>query len=174
MPEFKTGDRIEVAGINADGRPRYFLAELDGRVYYRSGKLDAYHAPPSAVSAYVEPWPFKVGDRIAMRGGTPDRIVYTVMAIYPDGRVFLAYFIRGKVEDAYANTSETKQWERVSDETAKPPTLRDRDGRVWRPTGRSNDAGEPYYTYLGNPNNRSTRDMILAGGHGPLTEVADA
>jgi hypothetical protein len=176
MSDFKTGDRITVADSLTPDKPRYFLAELDGWLYYRTGdgsvgQREAWGTDPGDVSAYVPPFPFKVGDRIRQRkaGSILSGIVYTVMAVEGD-MVHLAFYDRGIVKPAASEVRCADTWELATD-PAKPPALRDRYGVMWRPTGRTSESGEAYYSTWGNVENKTTRRSLLARSFGPLTEV---
>lgn len=178
MSDFKTGDRIVVAGPGTKDTPRFFLAEFQGNVYYVRGDShrSSYSVSPDRVSAYVPPepaFPFKVGDRIRKPGDSMlHDIVYTVMAV-KGADVHLAYFKYDKVNPASGRAADPwDKWERVSDgEPATPPDLRDNQGTVWNPTGRVSPDGKPYYSMSGNVNNKTTRASLIGAGYGPLTEV---
>jgi hypothetical protein len=175
VSDFKTGDRITVTGPTS-ATERFFLAEFQGNVYYVRGdnSRTAFGVSPERVSAYVPPFPFKVGDRIRMRKTSSGirHIVYTVMAVEGD-MVHLAFYDKGVVRPASSEVRFAADWEIASDtDTATPPALRDRSGDVWRPTGRRSDSGEAYYSLRGNVDNKTTRARLINAGYGPLTEVA--
>lgn len=158
MTDFKTGDRILVQGAGEPEHPRYYLAELDGRVWYRSGDRPtggAFQTRPDSVTAYVPPAPpFKEGDRIRLKNDK--RVQRTVIHVAPSGRVHTARWstLFDTVQGGYLAASDLTDWEIVP---STPPNLREPDGTLWKPTGRLSPDGEPYYTAYNNPDNTDTR-----------------